>query len=345
MKCPVCFADSSHSGDDLELGEIHRRLTMILQKTGALPLQISGGEPTLHPKLPEIVKLAKNLGFINIELVTNGITISTDPNYLFQLVQKGLTAVYLQFDGLHPETHLHIRGQDMRNVRSMAIHNIRKVGICCTLAVALIQGVNDVEIGEIIRFGIKNIDTVRAINFQAATPFQGRFPNQSDTASLPLSQLIQLIEINGALEPGGFSSQVLGHPECNAMSLCYVVNGTLKPLFNSLNMEKILQHLGENKRVKILELFHGKKRFLGKLLLTPHVWPRIIEAHSMFKNRLNPFSLFQTPHILLFAKSFMGCNELNKKRLKQCNYGIVVNDGIYSFCAYNNLHRIYSKKR
>jgi len=47
--------------------------------------------------------------------------------------------------------------------------------LSCTLSVVVARGINDHEIGDIVRFGIDNIDVVRAINFQAATPFEGRF--------------------------------------------------------------------------------------------------------------------------------------------------------------------------
>ena len=71
---------------------------------GLIPLQISGGEPTLHPQLPEVVAEARRRGFRNIELVTNGMIISANPDFLSALVDQGLTAVYLQFDGLRKQT-------------------------------------------------------------------------------------------------------------------------------------------------------------------------------------------------------------------------------------------------
>ena len=75
MACPICFAGTRASGHDVSLTEIKKRIDNLLLCAGPIPLQISGGEPTLHPDLPTIINYAKQRGFKNIELVTNGIEI------------------------------------------------------------------------------------------------------------------------------------------------------------------------------------------------------------------------------------------------------------------------------
>lgn len=90
------------------------------------------------------------------------------------LKEQGLTVLYLQFDGLQRASYLKIRGQDMTAVRQQSVAAARAAGLCCNLAVAVTRGVNDDEIGAIVRFAVDNIDTMRAINFQSATRFTGR---------------------------------------------------------------------------------------------------------------------------------------------------------------------------
>ena len=244
MHCPVCFTTASKHAEDVTIDEIKQRLVILLHTAGPIPLQISGGEPTLHPQLAEVIGYARTLGFANIELVTNGIRISRDYPYLAMLVDKGLTAVYLQFDGLERQTYEYIRGQDMSSVRQQSIETIRKAGVCCTLAVAVLRGVNDHEIGAVINFAIDNIETVRAINFQAATQFTGRFAVGKPRKQYSLSELTALIEKQVNLPPGGFISDVIGHESCNAMSLVYLVEGCLEPLF---------AHVSKNTRDRFLE--------------------------------------------------------------------------------------------
>ena len=339
MSCPVCFANSSAAPSDIKIEVVKSRINKLLLIAGAIPLQISGGEPTLHPDLPEIIEFAKSSGFKNIELISNGIRISREPDYLPILKKAGLTAVYLQFDGLSKETHLAIRGRNMIKVRRKSVQAIRKAKLCCTLAIAVARGINDREIGDIIRYGIENIDTVRAINFQSASRFAGRYELAPDTSGYSLDELTTLIERESGLDPGGFLTDVLGHSHCNAISLVYVIGDRLVPLFNYLSRDKVLSFMGRDKQRTIQDLFMGKERFCRKYLFDPKSWQLLIEAAAIFGDRPTLKSVLQARHLLLFAKSFMERESLDLNRIEQCCYGIAADDGVYSFCSYNNLHR------
>ncbi len=344
MSCPVCFANSDTAQSDIKLEVVKSRINKLISIAGVIPLQISGGEPTLHPYLPEIIEFAKSSGFKNIELISNGIRISCEPDYLPLLKKAGLTAVYLQFDGLRKETHLAIRGRNMIEVREKSVQAIRKVKLCCTLAIAVARGINDLEINDIIRYGVKNIDTVRAINFQSATRFAGRYELAEDTSGYSLSELIALIERESCMDTGGFLTDVLGHSHCNAISLVYVMGDRLAPLFNYLSRDKLLAFLGNDKQRTIQDLFMGKERFVRKYLFDPKSWQLVIEAAAIFGDSPNLKSILQARHLLLFAKSFMERETLDLNRIDQCCYGIATDDGVYSFCSYNNLHRFNRRK-
>ena len=111
LSCPICFSNADYSVQDISVDKVHTYLEQLLKITDTpIPIQISGGEPTVHRGLPKIIAAAKGLGYRNIELVTNGIKISKDPEMLPKLKAEGLTAVYLQFDGLKKETYISIRG-------------------------------------------------------------------------------------------------------------------------------------------------------------------------------------------------------------------------------------------
>ena len=340
MSCPVCFTDARGQAQDTPIEVIKAKIDKLVSEIGTIPLQISGGEPTLHPLLKEIVSYADARGFTNIELVTNGIRISKEQGYLSSLAKAGLSSVYLQFDGLRKDTYLRIRGQDMEDIRLRAIAAIRRAKMCCTLAVAVARNVNDNELGDIVRFGVENIDTVRAINFQAATRFAGRYDLADTGVGFTLEELIGLIEEQTGMAHGGFLTDVLGHHHCNAISLAYVVGGRLEPLFRYFGKEKIQRFLGSNRRETILDLFLGKERFLGKQLFRPQFWSLLRDAAAIFGKQPDIRSAMRSQHILLFVKSFMEHDRFDGERLHQCNYGIVDDRGIYSFCAYNNYHRI-----
>ena len=338
MACPVCFAYAGKTGDDLSPDEVRTSLLNLLQVTGTpIPIQISGGEPTMRDDLPDIVSMARSLGYKNIELITNGIRIVREPGFLAALKENGLTAVYLQFDGLRPETTLAIRGRDMSRIRLKAVEIIRQAGLCCTLAVVVTRGVNDDEIGDIVRFAIDNIDTVRAINFQAATRLTGRFEMGDSYQGYSLQQLLGLIEEQTGVGADTFISEPLGHPDCNAMSQIYVVKDRLEPLFKYISRSDVVQFLGDNASEKVLAGFAGKADFFFKYLTNPSAWRLIARAAPIFGN--NPYNVLKSKHILLFAKSFMEKEAMAPERVQHCCYAITTPDGVYSFCAYNNHYR------
>ena len=339
MACPICFSGSHHGAEDVTLAEIRVRIQNLLNIGGPIPLQISGGEPTLHPELPEVIRYAKKMGFRNIELISNGLRLCREQGYLSSLVDCGLTSVYLQFDGVSPNTYRQLRGMDMSEIRSRSISIIRQAGICCTLAVAVVRGVNDHELGDIVNFAVRNIDTVRAINFQAAARFTGRFDVPDHCQGYGLAELTERIEEQSNIPPGGFRTDILGHPQCNAMSLVYVIDDGFEPLFNHISDDTLTRFLGSNTREIIADLFDGKEKFARKHILNPSAWKALLEASAIFGRSKKLSAILKAQHILLFAKSFMERNGLDESRIHQCNYGIATTDGVYSFCAYNNFHR------
>jgi len=338
MACPICYSDADKSSEDVPIDKIRARLHRLLELTETpIPIQISGGEPSLRDDLPEIIAIAKDIGYRNIELVTNGIKIGKDLAFLNELKARGLTAVYLQFDGLKKETTLKIRGRDMTEFRHKAVSAIREAGLCCTLAVVVTRGVNEGEIGDVVRYGVENIDVVRAINFQSAARFTGRFSLNDHYEGYVLHDLLKLIEAETGIAADTFRSEHIGHPDCNAMSPVFMVNGKLESLFKYISKEDSLAFFGKEPRDKILATFAGKKEFFFRHLFNPNAWKLIAKAAPIFGS--NPYNMLRTDHLLLFAKSFMETDSLDPQRIGQCCYAITAERGVFSFCAYNNLHR------
>jgi uncharacterized radical SAM superfamily Fe-S cluster-containing enzyme len=161
----------------------------------------------------------------------------------------------------------------------------------------------------------------------------------SQERSYRLDELVAMIETQCEMDQGGFVSDLFGHPQCNAMSLVYVVDGRLKPLFSYISPQTRCNFLGKDPRQILLDLFRGKEYFCRKYLISPRTWKFLAEAVDIFGTEHRLQSLLKARHILLFAKSFMDRSALDPSRLDKCCYGIATDKGIYSFCAYNNLHR------
>ncbi|MGL4184723.1 MAG: radical SAM protein [Thiotrichaceae bacterium] len=196
MQCPVCFANSAPGkGNARSLEQIEVMLQTLLASEQQPDLvQISGGEPTLHPQLMAILRRLKNSPIRHLMLNTNGIRLARDPELVAELASlKPGFEVYLQFDSLNVNALKNIRGQDMRNIRLQALEQLEKHNISTTLVCVVRKGVNDAEIGEIIQFA-QRYNCVRGITFQPvqdAGRNEGDKPSQRITLSEIRTQIIQ----------------------------------------------------------------------------------------------------------------------------------------------------------
>jgi 7,8-dihydro-6-hydroxymethylpterin dimethyltransferase len=167
LKCPNCYANSD-KGNFLDLKKIEDMMDLFVDSEYGNPeiLQISGGEPTTHPKIIEILELAESKKIKYVMLNTNGIRIAEDIEFVKKLGNLSPNfQVYLQFDGLEKSTSVELRGRDLSQIKIKAIENLAKFEIPITLVATIQKGVNDHEIGKIIDFGMKT-KYVRGVNFQ-----------------------------------------------------------------------------------------------------------------------------------------------------------------------------------
>lgn len=142
-------------------------LDALLESEGEPDLvQISGGEPTLHPEFFSILDAIKRRPIRHLMINTNGLRIAQDPDFVNRLASyaPGIE-VYLQFDSLSDEALVHLRGTRLSRIRRQALEALERVNLSTTLVCMLKRGVNDHEVGEIIRHGLE-WSCVRGVTFQ-----------------------------------------------------------------------------------------------------------------------------------------------------------------------------------
>ncbi len=168
MKCNICYHSSEPgSGNFRSMEEIEKMHETLLRVESSPDLiQVTGGEPTLHPQILEILKYLKSWPVRHLMLNTNGIRISQDESFVQELKNIGKWfEVYLQFDSLQAESLKQIRNGDMRSVRQKALEMLDKYNISTTLVCVIQKGVNDKELPELIEYA-KRWKCVRWIVFQ-----------------------------------------------------------------------------------------------------------------------------------------------------------------------------------
>lgn len=196
LSCPVCFAGSRQTcTPDPDLNALSRMLTAVLDSGGACPVQLSGGEPTLRDDLPEIVALARNLGFDHIQINTNGIRLAQDHDFGRRLKGAGATTVFLQFDTLSNDICRKIRGTGIVELKAEAVRRCADLRIGVILVPTILRGVNDHEIGDIIRFAKEWIPTVKGVHFQPMA-YLGRYPaSPRNESRMLIPDILAAIEI------------------------------------------------------------------------------------------------------------------------------------------------------
>jgi uncharacterized radical SAM superfamily Fe-S cluster-containing enzyme len=168
LNCPVCYAESgTHRQTHRPLAEVIRMLDAVVHSEGeADVMQLSGGEPTLHPDFWAIMDAAKARPIRHIMVNTNGIVLAQDPAFVRRLATYAPgVEVYLQFDSLRAEVHKVLRGADLTRIRRQALEALNAAGISTTLVVTLKKGLNDGEIGEIIDYALTQ-PCVRGVTLQ-----------------------------------------------------------------------------------------------------------------------------------------------------------------------------------
>jgi len=265
LRCPTCYAASgperlSHRSMD----EVSRMFDAIVRNEGeADVVQLSGGEPTLHPEFFAILDEARKRPFKHLMVNTNGLRIAGERGFAERLASYGPgLEVYLQFDSLGREALEHLRGQDLRAVRDKALAELNRLNVSTTLVVTLKRGVNDQEIGAIVDFAIAQ-PCVRGVTLQ---PVQDAGRNEHFD---PARDRLTLTEVRRALlaQTSAFSPDdvipVPCHPDSLAMAYGVKLDGKLvaltalvdRSLLLDTGRSTIVFERDEALKARIFELF------------------------------------------------------------------------------------------
>ena len=198
LRCPVCFANAAAAGYKYEPSQEEIRLMLrnlrSLKPHPCPAIQYAGGEPTVRQDIVELVAMAKEEGFTHVQIATNGLRLARKPELAVELKKAGCNTIYLAFDGVTPEPYINNRGKDLLPHKLKAIENCRKAGLGMVLVPTLIKGINDHQVGEIIKFAFDNNDIIYGVNFQPVS-FAGRTPaDEVESQRITIPDFVSIIE-------------------------------------------------------------------------------------------------------------------------------------------------------
>jgi uncharacterized radical SAM superfamily Fe-S cluster-containing enzyme len=343
LDCPVCFADSGtgpqEHGYSLTLEQVESMLDAFVAAEGEPEsLQFSGGEPSIHPRILEMLRAAKARGIPLVMLNTNGIRLARDPRFAPALAEMGVH-VYLQFDGFDDATQLAIRGRSLTEEKIRALDRCAEAGVSVSLAAAVERGVNEHELGEIIRFGIQH-PSVTGVFFQPVT-HSGRFRADSD----PLQKLTNSDVIDEICEQlpewfrgDDFVPVPCCSPTCRSATFVLYDGEDVVPLPRLVDVEQYLDYV-TNRAVPDLEV--------GRAL--EGLWSaKAAGGSEPVSQRLEcvacaiaiPASLREVASrgFMIVTQDFQDPYTLDIGKLRKCCVSEITPDGrLIPFCAYNSV--------
>lgn len=378
LRCPICFANAAESGTLFEpTQEEIRDMLRNLRNNQPVPtpaIQYSGGEPTVRPDLPELIKMAKEEGFTHTQIATNGITLAKDENYAKVLKDAGLNTVYLQFDGVTKEPYIQSRNADILDKKYQAIENCRKAHLGIVLVPTLVKGMNDHQIGDIIRFALDNLDVIRGVNFQPVS-FAGRTPSDkveeqritiddlmsevekqtdgqiSKKSFYPASSVAPISDLIAAMNKD-YEVTLTCHEHCGVGTYVFrEKDGSVIPITEFIDVDQFLSLLERSipdleKGTKL-----GKTKTLARALkelpktVNRDKSPSYINITDLLKNIFlkqdyGALGDFHMNALLISCMHFMDPFNFDQHRVKRCVIHYATPDGrIIPFCTMNNLYR------
>lgn len=383
LKCPVCFANAAVSKNLYEPSyEEIRKMLQALRGNEPVPapaIQYAGGEPTVRKDIVDLIKLAKEEGFTHTQIATNGLRLARNPELAHDLREAGLNTVYLQFDGVTEEPYLKIRNKNLLPVKLKAIENCRKADVGIVLVPTLVKGINDDQIGDIIRFAVDNIDVIHGINFQPVS-FAGRTPsNEVEEQRITIPDFERLVEyqtdskikiedfypascvapISEFIEAIEGEKQIVFtcHPHCGAATYVFIEDGEIIPVTQFIDVDRFFNLLSKSAGDIKEGGITGKAKTVARATVE---LPRAIEMSkapssvdikdilfAVFKERsYDALGDFHHNSLLIACMHFMDPWNFDQDRVRRCVIHYAVPDGrIIPFCSMNTIYREEIEKK
>jgi uncharacterized radical SAM superfamily Fe-S cluster-containing enzyme len=337
-------------------------------------IQITGGEPTMHPHIVEIISMAKKAGFDQIQLNTTGINLALNPDLGPKLRHAGVSTLYMSYDGVskraNPKNHWEIPA---------TLEAARKAGINIVLVPTVIRTVNDHELGAMINFALNNSDIIRAVNFQPVS-LVGRMPSRlREKQRISIPGAIKLIEqqTNGVVaKEDWFSVPYIGginkfiealtgeykydmsiHFACGAGTYVFLdSDNKIIPITRFVDAAGLIEHLqrtvdemeGKNRMERKLiavKALLGFNKFIDKSKQPKSVNFSKLLMSVLMKHDFATIGKFQMKSVFLGMMHFQDEYTYDIHRVEKCDIHYAMPDGeVLPFCTFNVFPEVYRDK-
>ena len=250
LECPICLVyNRADRPCFLSEDELRRTLDALIAAAGPLPIvNLTGGEPTLHPRLPELLECCRRPEIGRVTVNSNGLRLAED----FALCERqaALEAhVVLSFNTFDPQVSLRLHGRDVVGAKLRAVENLTRAGARFSLLQVMVQGENQAEAGRLLET-MRGSEAVLSLAIQTMTytgPGGGRFGGAL-RRHIPADEAARIVcaGSDGALEPSDFMPHPAAHPLCYSVCWMLRAGGKLVPLTRLAPRERVAALLGSS---------------------------------------------------------------------------------------------------
>src|SRR5687767_10229683 len=177
MMCDPCFMDANQVGfvHELSFDEVKDILdkAISIKPRRQMSVQFSGGEPSISPHFIDAIRYSRKVGYNSVQCATNGIEFAKSKEFCREAAEAGLRYAYLQFDGIGNDANSHRQVGNLFDVKLRAIDNLHEAGVEIILVITLVNGINNDQVGSVIRFALDNPKKIAFLSFQPVS-FTGR---------------------------------------------------------------------------------------------------------------------------------------------------------------------------
>jgi len=349
LKCPMCFAESGPGGTHVDFATYTKMVDRLVELEGVADvIQLSGGEPTLHPDLVRMVRYAYEQPILAVMINTNGIRLAKDRKLVEALSEfRDRLEIYLQFDGFDPATHRILRGEELLDTKLAALEVLQEFGIRTTLVCTVDHTANLHEVGAILRFGLER-RAIRGVSYQLAT-YCGRHLNPQDLElRVTMPDLVKALakQASDLLGVEDFYPLPCAHPNCHMMAYLYRGGETVVPISRLIDVRKHMDLIANS----IVYTPTRAKHIVAKYLESAGgcgCGPGSCAPDSPATAGLDEFvtkalaeKLTGEEVFRVTLTGFLDAHTFDTRRVMKCCLAHVLPSGhVVPFCAYNTLYR------
>lgn len=356
LECPICIVDNQYS-KHMEPATFAKIVDGLIDAEGACEsIALSGGEPSSHPQILELLKIASRPEVGRVVLITNGIRLGKDRAFAQALKELGIY-IGLQLDGFTADVHTKLRGRDLCAEKDAAIATIRELDLPTQLIFVATKGVNDHQIGQVVDLLLSGPQFL-SLNFQPVA-FSGHgggtyAHDPMDRITIP--GIIQRIDAQtgGKVKYTDFFPLPCSHPQC--VSLTYLLrtdDGEAIPFARFVDFEKYATLLRSSATLPAIpEVEDALADVIHEVFANQDDIPRgdeILRALRRALDEMFPqkplstkdsFRASERQSKSIFLHHYMDRHDFDLERLRKCCHHYPQIDGrIMPACGFNMFHR------